>query len=136
MRIASDGRIVLQPATRERIRSSRGIFGLGTGAGRAGVVVALLWAASVGYAADVQLATRPWLQFLSRDSAAVHFETDAAVAAVVEYGEGQRLDRRVSGPAATWHCLVLTGLRPATVYAYRVKIGSEPISETHEFDTA
>lgn len=136
LRIASDGRIVLQPATRERIRSSRGIFGLGTGAGRAGVVVALLWAASVGYAADVQLATRPWLQFLSRDSAAVHFETDAAVAAVVEYGEGQRLDRRVSGPAATWHRLVLTGLRPATVYAYRVKIGSEPISETHEFDTA
>ena len=100
--------------------------------------ILVLSSVSLSDAEPLQFATRPWLQYLSRDSVAVFFETEKPVAVVVEYGKGQAMDKNESGKANTSHRLVLSGLEPATACSYRIKAGSaqtQAVSETYEFDT-
>jgi len=100
--------------------------------------VALFSFISLAAAEPLSFATRPWLQYLSRDSAAVFFETEKPVAAVVEYGKGRAMDKREGDEANTSHRLVLKGLDPGSIYSYRIRTRSgaaEAVSDIYEFDT-
>jgi predicted phosphodiesterase len=84
----------------------------------------------------------PYLQFPTRESITVMWETEKPGAAVVEYGEKLPLDQKVAGEAkdATLHEICLRGLKPNAKYLYRVSTtdtdGKTSTSELLQFMTA
>jgi predicted phosphodiesterase len=67
----------------------------------------------------------PWVQAVAPDSATIVWQTDVAAESVVrcEAGPAEPLVVR-DAEAATLHRVVLTGLEPGVIYAYRASSGS------------
>jgi predicted phosphodiesterase len=67
----------------------------------------------------------PFVPWVASDSATVVWQTGTAADSVVQYGVGAPEGFTVGDPSAvTWHKVVLTGLTPGLVHAYRVASGA------------
>lgn len=84
-----------------------------------------------------QFHVEPYLQYPTPTSISILWETKEALPGVVEYGEKETLGQSITemGPARTMHEVRLTGLKPATLYYYRVRSG-EAVSPVYTFRTA
>jgi predicted phosphodiesterase len=67
----------------------------------------------------------PFVQWVASDSAAIVWQTRTPADSVVQYGLGTPAGPAVFDPSAvTWHKVVLTGLTPGLVHAYRAASGA------------
>jgi acid phosphatase type 7 len=73
----------------------------------------------IGAAEDTTFWVGPYLQHTTTESVAIGWETEASGSTSVEYGADEAYGGVAEGPAGPMHQLVVTGLRPATLYHYR-----------------
>jgi predicted phosphodiesterase len=83
------------------------------------------WCAYPPETAAVPVFTKgPWVQSVTSESAMILWQTDVAADSEVRCGVGALGTTAVSDPAATTlHRVVLTGLAPGAIYAYRATSG-------------
>ena len=75
--------------------------------------------------AIVELPAGPYLRFSEEGQATVYWQTDTAVASVVQYGMRPALDKQHFDSAPKTDHELTIGLRPETQYDYRVVVGSD-----------
>jgi 3',5'-cyclic AMP phosphodiesterase CpdA len=85
----------------------------------------------------VALARTPYVQSVGPDRALIAWATDAPADGALLWGESAAVERVEPGiPNAAVQFVRLGGLRPATVYHYRVRAAGEPLGEPASFRTA
>lgn len=79
----------------------------------------------------------PYLQYPTPTAMSILWETTKPLPGEVEYGETEALGRKVieNGAPRTLHEVRLSGLKPGTLYYYRVRSG-EAVSPVYSFRTA
>ncbi len=83
----------------------------------------------------------PHARFVAPDAAVVAWETDEPCGSTIEYGVGEKWDRRSHATdPTTMHRLPLRGLEPKARYQYRIRVNSSTkgdlVSEAFELDNA
>ncbi len=84
---------------------------------------------------ELGLLRGPIVTELGSTSATISIETDGSVDAVLEWGTGSVLDRRIASAPGRVHRFQLGGLTPRTKISYRVHAGASQ-TETFAFQTA
>jgi hypothetical protein len=96
----------------------------------------MMTATAAGAADSPDLQIGPYLQSVLQESAVVMWHSATSAPGRVEYGEGERMDRRAAETQeARIHEVRLTGLKPGTRYHYRVVWGDHS-SDVYSFRTA
>jgi len=79
----------------------------------------------------------PYLQSVTDHSVIIAWQIDQPRDGQVAYGEaGSLRSRAVDRPASVDHAITLEGLKPYTLYSYRIESGGVPISAEYSFRTA
>ena len=105
------------------------------------VLVLFVTIKCIGQQTQVKELIQPYLQDANPNSIKVLWETSNGEESIVEWGENEKLKNRTEGKAlavnyssSRIHEVLLSDLKSATVYYYRVKTGNY-ISKTYHFKT-
>jgi 3',5'-cyclic AMP phosphodiesterase CpdA len=87
-----------------------------------------------------QVLVEPYLQFATKTSMTVMWQTNQKASSIVHYGTTIACDQKIEGNASGIHEVVIEGLEPETQYFYRVEsrsvAGTSYFSESATFKTA